>query len=116
MSMWQGQRIQEVEVEDADAGREHVVLLDVRNADEWTAGHAPGAQWVPLPKLESVRFQLPMNRRIVCICRVGQRSAKATAELIQMGFDAVNMKGGMKAWEARGLPVVTDKGTPGTVI
>jgi len=116
VSMWQGQRIQEINVDDATAGSEHVVLLDVRNADEWNAGHAPGARWVPLAKLETVRFELPMNRRIVCVCRSGHRSARATAELMQMGFDAVNLAGGMKAWAARGLPVVTDDGSEGTVI
>jgi rhodanese-related sulfurtransferase len=114
--MWQGQRITEVGVTDADAGREHSVLLDVRNTDEWEAGHAPGAIWVPLGELESARFKLPINRRIICVCRSGQRSARATAELIQMGFDAANMKGGMKAWAAEGLPVVRDDGEPGTVI
>lgn len=116
MSMWQGQRIQEVDVTDADAGRAHSVLLDVRNADEWEAGHAPGATWVPLSELPNARFQLPINRRIVCVCRSGQRSARAAAELVQMGFDAVNMTGGMKAWAAQGLPVVRDDGTDGTVI
>jgi rhodanese-related sulfurtransferase len=114
--MWQGQRIQEVDVTDASAGGEHVVLLDVRNAKEWEAGHAPSAMWVPLGELEGARFKLPMNRRIVCVCRVGSRSAKATAELLQLGFDAVNMAGGMKAWEAQGLPVVRDDGSAGTVI
>jgi len=116
MSMFRGQRIQEVEASEADAGREHNVLLDVRNANEWEAGHAPGATWVPLGELEGARFQLPINRRIVCVCRSGQRSAKAAAELVQMGFDAVNMTGGMKAWLARGLPVVRDDGSPGEVI
>ncbi len=116
MSMWQGQRIPVVDVTDADAGREHSVLLDVRNTDEWSAGHAPGAQWVPLADLEQVRFTLPINRRIVCVCRSGARSERAAAELIQWGFDAVNMTGGMRAWVARGLPVVRDDGSPGTVI
>jgi rhodanese-related sulfurtransferase len=116
MSMWKGHRIQAVEVNDAHEGREHNVLLDVREADEWEAGHAPGAKWVRLAELEGARFQLPINRRIVCVCRSGGRSARATAELIQMGFDAVNMEGGMRAWEARGLPVVKDDGTPGEVI
>jgi rhodanese-related sulfurtransferase len=116
MSMWQGHRIVEVDVTDADAGREHSVLLDVRNAKEWDAGHAPGAVWVPLAELEGARFKLPINRRIVCVCRTGQRSARATAELVQMGFDAVNMAGGMKAWIAQGLPVVKDDGEPGTII
>src|SRR5690349_24482185 len=110
MSMWQGRRIQQVDVTDAHEGREHVVLLDVRNANEWEAGHAPSATWVPLGELEGARFKLPINRRIVCVCRVGSRSAKATAQLVQMGFDAVNMVGGMKAWEAQGFPVVREIG------
>jgi rhodanese-related sulfurtransferase len=114
--MWQGQRIHEVDVVDADAGREHHVLLDVRNADEWIAGHAPGATWIPLGELEHARFRLPINRRIVCVCRSGHRSARATQELVQMGFDAVNMAGGMKAWAERGLPVVREDGSPGQVI
>ena len=116
MSMWQGHRVEVVSVTDADAGSEHHVLLDVRNADEWEAGHAPSATWVPLPELEGARFSLPFNRRIVCVCRSGSRSARATAELKQMGFDAVNMEGGMKAWIAQGLPVVRDDGAPGEVI
>jgi rhodanese-related sulfurtransferase len=71
---------------------------------------------VPLGELERVRFQLPMNRTIVCVCRSGGRSAKAAAELVQMGFKAVNMTGGMKAWVENGLPLVRDDGTPGEVI
>ena len=116
MSQWQGQRIQEIDVTDASAGREHTVLLDVREADEWEAGHAARAQWIPLGELESARFRLPMNRRIVCVCRSGVRSARATESLIAWGFDAANMEGGMKAWAASGLPVVRDDGTPGEVI
>jgi len=116
MSMWQGQRIQEVEADEASAGRAQNILLDVRETDEWEAGHAPGAQWVPLGQLESARFQIPINRRIVCVCRSGVRSAKATEQLVQWGFDAVNLAGGMKAWAAQGLPVVRDDDMPGTVI
>jgi rhodanese-related sulfurtransferase len=114
--MWQGQRVPEVDVVDASAGAQHVVLLDVRNANEWDAGHAPGAKWVPLAELEGARFNIPINRRIVCVCRSGQRSARAAAQLIQWGFDAVNMVGGMRDWAAQGLPVVRDDGSPGDVI
>lgn len=116
MSMWQGPRIPEVTAEDAAAGREPHVLLDVRGEDEWTAGHAPTAVWMPLGRVESARFELPINRRIVCVCRVGERSARAAAVLLQMGFDAVNLAGGMLAWQEQGLPVVRDDGSPGTVI
>jgi rhodanese-related sulfurtransferase len=116
MSMWKGQRIEEMEVTDASAGSEPVFLLDVRNAAEWEAGHAPSAKWVPLAELEGARFQIPINRKIACICRTGVRSAKAAGELVQMGFQAVNVVGGMRAWEAAGFPVVRDDGSPGAVI
>ena len=116
MSQWQGQRVQEIDVTDASAGREHTVLLDVREADEWEAGHAARAQWIPLGELESARFRLPMNRSIVCVCRSGVRSARATESLIAWGFTAANMEGGMKAWAASGLPVVREDGSPGEVI
>jgi len=116
MSMFHGHKIPEVSAVDAEASSVENVLLDVREADEWEAGHASRAQWVPLGELEAARFRLPMNRRIVCVCRSGVRSARATESLIAWGFDAANMAGGMKAWAASGLPVVRDDGTPGKVI
>jgi len=116
MSMFHGKRVPEVNAVDAESGQAGHVLLDVRNADEWEAGHAPGARWVPLRELESVRFQLPMNRRIVCVCRSGARSARAAETLIGWGFDAVNMVGGMRAWVESGYAVVRDDGSPGAVI
>ena len=116
MSMFHGHKIPEVKAVDAENGSVENVLLDVREADEWEAGHAPRAQWVPLGDLEGARFRLPMNRRIVCVCRSGVRSARATESLIAWGFTAANMEGGMKAWAASGLPVVRDDGTPGEVI
>ncbi len=76
MSMWQGQRIQEIDVTDANAGREHTVLLDVREADEWEAGHAPGAKWVRLGELESAALRdpdQPSHRvRVPIGCAFGQ--------------------------------------------
>ena len=116
MSMFHGNKVPEVSAVDAESGSDQHILLDVRNADEWEAGHAPGAQWVPLGDLESARFQIPINRKIVCVCRSGARSAKATAQLAQWGFDAANMVGGMKAWAAQGLPVVRDDDSDGQVI
>jgi len=116
VSMFQGNRIPEVSAVDAESGAASHVLLDVRNADEWEAGHAAGAQWTPLPDLERVRFELPINRRIVCVCRSGARSGRATETLRSWGFDAVNMAGGMQAWAAAGLPVVRSDGSPGEVI
>ena len=116
MSMFRWNRIPEVSAVDAESGAASHILLDVRNADEWEAGHAPSAQWIPLPELESARFRLPMNRRIICVCRSGARSARATEALTDWGFEAANMAGGMKDWAKSGLPVVRDDGTPGEVI
>ena len=116
MSMFHGHKIPEVSAVDAETSSAENVLLDVREADEWEAGHAARAQWIPLGELERARFKLPMNRRIVCVCRSGARSARATESLIAWGFEASNMEGGMKAWAASGLPVVRDDGSPGAVI
>ena len=91
------------------------LLLDVRNPDEWEVGHAPAAHFLPLGELQARHTELPTDRKIVVICRSGGRSGQATAALNGAGYDAVNLAGGMKAWAAAGLPVVTDAGAPGDV-
>jgi rhodanese-related sulfurtransferase len=96
-----------------DAG---AALLDVREVDEWQAGHAPGAQFIPLGELAARAGELTPYRRIVAICRSGGRSERAAQFLRAQGVDAVNLTGGMRAWAAAGLDVVTDDGGPGTVI
>ena len=107
---------------DIDARRARSVLdeggylLDVRELDEWEAGHAPDAIHVPLGTLEAHREGLPTDRTIVAVCRTGGRSAHATAALLAWGHDAVNLSGGMKAWATEGLDVVDKDGEPGRVI
>ncbi len=104
---------------DAREGHELVergaLLLDVRQPDEWEAGHVPGALFIPLRQVPERVADLPRDRRIVAICRSGARSGRATDFLVEQGFDAVNVAGGMKAWAAEGLPVETDDGSPGVV-
>ena len=84
------------------------VLLDVRNPDEWDAAHVPTAVLIPLGDLADRYTELPADRRIAIICRSGARSARATEALVGAGYDAVNVAGGMIAWTAAGLPVVTE--------
>jgi rhodanese-related sulfurtransferase len=91
------------------------VLLDVRDESEFLLGHAPGAWFCPVAELESIRWDLPMNLRIVCVSRAGERGHAATDQLRQWGFNAANLGGGMEAWLADGRPVVRDDGSPGTV-
>ncbi|WP_245883265.1 rhodanese-like domain-containing protein [Streptomyces hyaluromycini] len=94
---------------DADA-----VLLDVREAGEWAAGHVPGAVHAPLSGLAAGAPLPPAaaDRPLVVVCRSGRRSREAVALLAARGLDAVDVVGGMTAWHAAGLAVRAE-GTPG---
>jgi rhodanese-related sulfurtransferase len=92
------------------------LLLDVREADEWAAGHAPAAVHLPMGRIPESTGELPTDRRIACICRSGARSGRVTEYLRGFGFDIVNVAGGMQGWAASGRPVVTDAGDPGSGI
>ena len=84
------------------------VLLDVREPAEWQSGHAPEAILIPMGEVHARRHELPEAKRIVVVCRSGGRSAAITGALRAHGYNAVNLTGGMCAWTAVGLPVVTD--------
>jgi rhodanese-related sulfurtransferase len=81
------------------------LLLDVREDDEWAAGHAEQAVHIPLSQLNARTGELPTDRTIVCVCHVGGRSAMVTAALNRAGWAALNLDGGMNAWAAAGLPI-----------
>ncbi len=83
-------------------------LLDVRDDHEWAAGRAPGALHVALAELPDRVDDLDRSRAIVCVCRSGGRSARATEFLVERGFDAVNLAGGMTAWALAGLDLEGD--------
>ena len=93
-----------------------VVLLDVRENQQWIAGHAPTARHLPMSELPARVDELPRDARIVCICRSGNRSSQVTAWLQRQGYDAVDMTGGMKRLASHGHPVIDDTGQPGAVI
>jgi len=95
------------------AGSGSAVLLDVREDEEWNTGHAPHARHLRLGLLDPT--VLERNQQILVICRSGARSARATATLRQAGLAARNVSGGMRAWEAAGLPVTRSDGSPGAV-
>jgi len=91
-----------------------LVLLDVRERDEWQDGRLEGSVHIPLGELGERFTELPAGPVLV-VCRSGHRSAYATAYLVDQGFDAVNLAGGLVAWHAAGRPLVTDDGTPARV-
>ena len=92
------------------------ILVDVREPAEWAAGHAQGARHIPLAQLGQGHSELPVGRPVITVCRSGARSARAATLLAEQGAAASNLDGGMRAWAAAGLPVVTEGGRPGAVI
>jgi rhodanese-related sulfurtransferase len=91
------------------------VLLDVREDDEWAAGHAEGAVHVPLSEVPTRLAELPAATPLYVLCRSGGRSGRAAAWLNAQGIESVNVAGGMKAWAAARRPMAADTGSP-TVI
>jgi len=91
-------------------------ILDVREDDEWAAGHIDGSQHIPLGQLMERLDELPADQQVVVTCKMGGRSARATAYLVQSGRDAVNLDGGVTAWTAAGRPLVDGAGATGSVL
>ncbi|MFC8532792.1 rhodanese-like domain-containing protein [Streptomyces sp. NPDC057249] len=95
------------------------LVLDVRENDEWAAGHVEGALHIPMSdfvgRVGELTEAVEDGRRVHVMCRVGGRSAQVTQYLVQQGIDAVNIDGGMLAWDGAGRPMVTDNGTPAFV-
>ncbi|GAA1780945.1 MULTISPECIES: rhodanese-like domain-containing protein [Streptomonospora] len=85
-------------------------LLDVREDDEWAAGHAPDAVHVPLSRLAELAGEVPQDRQVYVVCRVGGRSAQAVQALNQAGWQAANVAGGMQAWALSGRAMVSETG------
>lgn len=80
-------------------------VIDVREPEEYAAGHVPGAALVPLMSVPQRLADLPDDGTLYVVCAVGARSAQAAAFLAARGFDAVNVDGGTREWLAAGYPV-----------
>ena len=76
------------------------VLIDVRTPAEYREGHIPGVANIPLDELEKRLGEIPKDKKVVLICRTGNRSAHGTKFLRSKGFDNVfNSTGGMSTWK-----------------
>jgi len=87
-----------------------VFLLDVREDDEWAAGHAPEAVHIPVGTLNERAAEIPQDREVYVICRSGARSAYAANALAGAGWKAVNVADGMTGWAVAGRPMVSETG------
>ncbi|MFZ2293911.1 MAG: rhodanese-like domain-containing protein [Polaromonas sp.] len=104
-------RIQEISVQDAEAAiRDADVLLDVREADEYAAGHLVGSTHIPRGLLE-FKFSAtpalqPRDLKIVLYCKTSGRAALSAVALHEMGYlNIQSIAGGIDAWVAAGKPV-----------
>jgi rhodanese-related sulfurtransferase len=95
------------------------LLVDVREDEEWAAGHAEGAVHVPMSEFVArsgeVTARTADGGPVYVVCRSGGRSAQVAQYLLQQGLEAVNVDGGMLAWEAAGRPLVGETAEPAHV-
>ena len=79
-----------------------VVLLDVRTPQEFAQGHIVGAINIDVKDslfISNVQRQVAPGRRVAVYCRSGRRSMSAAQQMVEKGYDVVNLKGGFLAWE-----------------
>lgn len=91
-----------------------VLLLDVREQDEWAGGRAPQAVHIALGALDPAA--VPSDRPIITVCRSGKRAGQAATTLAAAGHDVRNLSGGMQSWASAGLPVLAADDTPGQIL
>jgi sulfur-carrier protein adenylyltransferase/sulfurtransferase len=103
------EQIEEVDPSEVrELANEGVAIIDVRESEEWDAGHLPGAKHVPRGYLESrIDGAVPdRSQRVILYCASGNRSALAANTLSELGFEHVeSMTGGITLWKDRGYPV-----------
>ena len=90
--------------------RGDIQLVDVREDYEWEAGRIDGARHIELERLSAQSGTIDRERPVVFQCRLGARSAMATAAFRAAGWEAYNLTGGLQAWVEAGLPLVPEKG------
>jgi rhodanese-related sulfurtransferase len=83
------------------------VVLDVRDAAEYGAGHLANSRNIPTAELDKRVAELPANKPVVVVCASGSRAARAAAALRRAGrTDVFCLDGGLAGWRQAGLPVV----------
>ena len=102
------ERVDQLDVSElkASVGNGNVQIIDVRNPEEWSHGHIPGARHIPLAALPDRVGEIDASKPVVLQCGGGGRSSIASSLLLSRGLTKVaNLQGGYDAWVAQGLPI-----------
>jgi hydroxyacylglutathione hydrolase len=106
--VWPTERLTAAMVAEELAGADPPLVLDIRNRREWEAKHIPESLNIPLSHMLERLAEVPPERRIAVHCAGGYRSSIAASILHQYGItNLIEMAGGLAAWDAARLPVVS---------
>src|SRR5690349_10611473 len=86
-------------------------VVDVRDPDEYEAGHVAGAKLIPFDQLNAESAGVEDGGQVVFYCRTGDRSSTAAGAFESSGYDAYSVAGGLEAWAESGLPLEPEDGT-----
>jgi rhodanese-related sulfurtransferase len=107
--VWRTERISAPMVAEELATADPPLLLDIRNPREWATKHIASSVNIPLNHLQERIAEIPHDRRIAVHCAGGYRSSIAASILHQYGItNLIEMAGGLAAWDAAKLPVVSE--------
>ena len=107
--VWPTERVSAATIAKELEGGEPPIVLDIRNPREWKAKHIPESLNIPLNHMRERVAEIPRGRRIAIHCAGGYRSSIAASILHQYGItNLIEMAGGLAAWDAAKLPVVSE--------
>ncbi len=90
--------------------QKHAVLIDIRPASAFAAGHIPQSRNIPLEEINQKTATLPKNKPLILVCDQGRSAIGAATRLRAQGVtEVVTLEGGLRAWSAAGLPVTAGK-------
>jgi rhodanese-related sulfurtransferase len=95
---------------EAHAHIDSALFVDVREKDEYAAGHIEGSVHLPIGEIRARWQELNVGRPVIPVCQIGQRSGLVADLLKGQGLDAHNLEGGLEAWTRDGLPLTSGSG------
>jgi|SRR5689334_5000627 len=89
---------------------EGLFVVDVREPVEWAHGRIDGSVHIPMSEIVERIGEIPNGGQVLVVCKVGARSARVAEYLVQSGYEAFNLDGGLLDWVGAGRPLVADTG------